>query len=331
MEFGSHRGACRWVVCAMGARGPDGLSHRCTGGVTCFGDPEQAVRFAPFPRKSRVATFCGDDVGHPGRARECADFPPVAEQQTTRMQRAVHVVGNGFAQIAQRAAFDVDEAVSIVMGQRGPQLRRADRLTGAADQAQAGVESPAIQRRREALALRRAAQPRVRRAQVAVGATRDFGQAIEHRIAGELARGRILDVQEVFAVGLAVADDQAGAAERDGRQAVQAMARLVQACVERVEFIVDVVLGMLYVDAHGKRRPSRAVRESGSSQEGRGMGAAPGLGEASRGRESAGDVLETGGDRGEARDAECEQDQDFVNHVSLLMNARRRWAVPRRR
>jgi hypothetical protein len=88
---------------------------------------------------------------------------------------------------------------------------------------------------------------------------------------------------------------------------------------------------MLYVDTHGKGRPSRAVRESGSSQKGTGMGAAPGLGEASRGRESAGDVLETGGDRGEARDAECEQDQDFVDHASFLMNARRRRAASRRR
>ncbi|HHV7523148.1 TPA: hypothetical protein ACUNF5_004667 [Burkholderia orbicola] len=61
------------------------------------------------------------------------------------------------------------------------------------------------------------------------------------------------------------------------------------------------------------------------------MEAAPGLGEASRGRESAGDVLETGGDRGEARDAECEQDQDFVDHASFLMNARRRRAASRRR
>ena len=91
----------------------------------------------------------------------------------------------------------------------------------------------------------------MRRAQVAVGAARDFGQAVEHRIAGELARGRIFDIQ-VLAVRLAVADDQAGAAERDRRQAVQAMAGLVETRVERVEFIVDVVLGMLYVDTHGK-------------------------------------------------------------------------------
>ena len=109
----------------------------------------------------------------------------------------------------------------------------------------------------------------MRRAQVAVGAARDFGQAVEHRIAGELARGRIFDIQEVLAVRLAVADDQAGAAERDRRQAVQAMAGLVETRVERVEFIVDVVLGMLYVDTHGKGRPSRAVRESGSSQRGK--------------------------------------------------------------
>ncbi|EEE08534.1 hypothetical protein BURMUCGD2M_5665 [Burkholderia multivorans CGD2M] len=47
---------------------------------------------------------------------------------------------------------------------------------------------------------------------------------------------------------------------------MQAVAALVQTRVERVEFIVDVVLGMLYVDAHGKRRPSRAYREGGSSQ-----------------------------------------------------------------
>lgn len=53
------------------------------------------------------------------------------------------------------------------------------------------------------------------------------------------------------------------------------MARLVEACVERVEFIVDVVLGMLYVDVHGKGRPSRAVRERGSSQQGKGNGGGP--------------------------------------------------------
>lgn len=52
---------------------------------------------------------------------------------------------------------------------------------------------------------------------------------------------------------------------------------------------------------------------------------------ASRGRQSAGDVLETGGDRGEARDAESDQDQDFVYHASSLMNARRRRAASRRR
>ena len=93
----------------------------------------------------------------------------------------------------------------------------------------------------------RAAQPRVRRAQVAVGAARQFGQAVEHRVAGELARGWIFDVQEVFAVRLAVADDQARAAERDDWQAVQAMARLVETFIQGVEFVVDVVLGMLYV------------------------------------------------------------------------------------
>ncbi|WP_228545578.1 hypothetical protein, partial [Burkholderia pseudomultivorans] len=32
-------------------------------------------------------------------------------------------------------------------------------------------------------------------------------------------------------------------------------------------------------------------------------------------------MLETGGDRGEARDAECEQDQDLVDHASLLNQA----------
>jgi len=37
--------------------------------------------------------------------------------------------------------------------------------------------------------------------------------------------------------------------------------------------------------------------------------------------EAAGDVLEAGGDRGEARDAECEQDQDFVDHASLLLTS----------
>ncbi|MGC3023834.1 hypothetical protein ACPUER_01550 [Burkholderia sp. DN3021] len=77
-------------------------------------------------------------------------------------------------------------------------------------------------------------------------------------------------------------------------------------------------------------RPGRFEKEVRRNK-GKGMGAAPGLGETSRGRESAGDVLETGGDRGEARDAECEQDQDFVDHASFLINARCRRAASRRR
>ena len=47
-------------------------------------------------------------------------------------------------------------------------------------------------------------------------------------------------------------------------------------------------------------RIEKGVHDNGEIE----MEAAPGLGEASRGRESAGNVLETGGDRGEARDAE---------------------------
>ncbi|WP_218165083.1 hypothetical protein, partial [Burkholderia ubonensis] len=60
-------------------------------------------------------------------------------------------------------------------------------------------------------------------------------------------------------------------------------------------------------------------------------GSGPAARQASRGRQSAGDVLETGGDRGEARDAESDQDQDFMHHASFLMNARRRRAASRRR
>ncbi|MCO8609145.1 hypothetical protein KGP95_21700 [Burkholderia multivorans] len=77
-------------------------------------------------------------------------------------------------------------------------------------------------------------------------------------------------------------------------------------------------------------RPGRIEKVVHRNEE-NGMEAAPVLDDASRGRESAGDVLETGGDRGEARDAESEQDHDFVDHASLLKNARHATAVPRRR
>ncbi|AFQ51487.1 putative lipoprotein [Burkholderia cepacia GG4] len=68
------------------------------------------------------------------------------------MQRTVHVIRNGFAEIAQRAAFDVDEAVPVVVRERGPQLRRANRLSRAADQAPTRVESPSIQLSKSAVA-----------------------------------------------------------------------------------------------------------------------------------------------------------------------------------
>ncbi|OJA46429.1 hypothetical protein BGV66_17315 [Burkholderia ubonensis] len=104
----------------------------------------------------------------------------------------------------------------------------------------------------------------MRRPQIAIRATGNFGQAIEHRIPGELPGRRIFNVEKIFAVRLPMADDQARRAERDGRQAVQAVARLMEASMERIQLIVDAVLAMLYVDAHGKGRSCRACRMNGA-------------------------------------------------------------------
>ncbi|MBJ9618058.1 hypothetical protein KTE49_30125 [Burkholderia multivorans] len=150
-------------------------------------------------------------------ARQFVERPSTTEQQPPRVQRIVHVRRNGLAEIAQRAAFDVDEAVPVLVRERVPQLRRADRLPRAADQALPRVERPSIERGREPAALHRCAQPRMRRAQMAIGATRDFRQPVEHRVAGQFARGRIFHIKKVFAVRFAVAHDQARVAERDGR------------------------------------------------------------------------------------------------------------------
>ncbi|QND98428.1 hypothetical protein SY91_05886 [Burkholderia cenocepacia] len=87
-----------------------------------------------------VRIFGGIDAGHPGSLCQFTEGPSVAEQQPPRMQRAVHVVGHGFAEIAQRAALDIDEAMPVIVRERGPQPRGADRLARAADQAQARVE-----------------------------------------------------------------------------------------------------------------------------------------------------------------------------------------------
>ena len=59
------------------------------------------------------------------RAREFPDLPSMTEHQPPRMQRAMHVVGDGFAEITQRTPVDIDEAVPVILRECRPQLRGA--------------------------------------------------------------------------------------------------------------------------------------------------------------------------------------------------------------
>ena len=49
----------------------------------------------------------------------------MTEHQPPRMQRAMHVVGDGFAEITQRTPVDIDEAVPVILRECRPQLRGA--------------------------------------------------------------------------------------------------------------------------------------------------------------------------------------------------------------
>ncbi|WP_422651087.1 hypothetical protein [Cupriavidus sp. H18C1] len=111
------------------------------------------------------------------------------------------------------------------------------------------VEIPAIDRRGEATALVGRGELRMRGAQMAVGAAVQFDQPVEDGIAGKPAPHGVFDIEVILPIRLAVAHDQPRQGRGRGRDAVQAIAGLVEPVVQCLQFGLERVGGVIDVDA----------------------------------------------------------------------------------
>lgn len=165
-----------------------------------------------------------------------------------------------------------DEPERMAPAQRLPERMRADRLPGAADQAQPALQGALIDGAGDAAATIGGRVFRMGRPHEFLGATVQLDQAVEYRVAGQAAAPDIFHINVVFAIRFAAMEHQIGEPGFHRRQAVQRIAARAHATLERIELGIENVGGVLDVDTQLQRcpAPEREPRHGRQDQAGHG-------------------------------------------------------------
>lgn len=183
-------------------------------------------------------------------------------------QRFAHAL----AEITHGLVPHEDEPERMAPAQRLPERVRAGRLPGAADQAQPALQGALIDGAGDAAAPIGGCVFRMGRPHGFLDAAVQLDQAVEYRVAGQAAAPGIFHIYVVFAIRFAAAEHEIGKPGCHRRQAVQRVAARAHATLERVEFGIEKLGGVLDVDAQLQRRPApeRERRHGWQDQAGHG-------------------------------------------------------------
>ncbi|MNI35607.1 hypothetical protein D3C73_896360 [compost metagenome] len=146
---------------------------------------------------------------------------------------------------------------------------RAGRLTRAADDAQARVQAPSVDRRGQPHALIRRGVLGMRRAHERVCPLAHFNQPVENGVARHAVAPHVHHIHVVLAVGFAITQHEAGDVCLHLRQSVQAVRRPLHPLVDGVEFTLDFFWSVIDVNAKlrdetgGKTKCAQRQRRQG--------------------------------------------------------------------